>query len=112
MVLLVLLFDGERYDTGNSIQTLIKVLNVFQYRFPDFMEKFASCTRTNRRQLVARRPEDLYSSEHLVRKYSKPLGNGWWLGSNNNADYMRDKIRTACEVAGVSFGRQLQLLEE
>ena len=39
------------------------------------------------------------------------LGNGWWLGHNLSTGAIRKKIQVACEIAGVTFGSQLKLIE-
>ncbi len=106
------IFDDERHDTNNGTQTLIEILNVFQ-RIPNFMTEFAPRVATNTRRLVARRREDLYSPDRkdLMETAAKPLDNGWWLGSNLSTLQVRNNIHIACEIAGVSFGRQLRLIE-
>lgn len=104
--------DGKEYSTGKSIQTLIKIVNVFQGRDANFMERFAPLTVGRTRQLVARNREDLYEQAHLVEGYSTLLENGWWLGINYGTRGIKNHIRTACKVAGVTFGRQLRLIEE
>ena len=42
---------------------------------------------------------------------SLDLGNSWWLDHSLNAESIRRRMRTACEIAGVKYGSQLKLIE-
>ena len=106
------IFENRTVETGAAYRTLAEVLKEFHRRDPQFMERFAAKTSTRRRQLVARNREDLYPySPDLAEKMSLDLENGWWLGHNLNADTIRRRIKTACEIAGVKFGSELKLIE-
>ncbi len=98
--------DGKKYPTAKGISTLIEILNVFQERDASFMKRFAPRTVGRTRPLMSRNREDLYPGREL------DLKNGWWLGANLSIRQIEGHIRTACEVAGVDFGRQLRLIEE
>ncbi len=104
--------DGERVETGVAIKALVEVIKAFDRRDQEFMERLAERAVGRTRHLVARKRNDLFSERpDLVKLHSINLGNGWWLGGNLSTDSIRDKIRIACEVAGVKFGSQLQLIE-
>ena len=106
------IFENRAVETGAAYRTLAKVLKEFHRRDPNFMERFAEKTATRRRRLVARNRQDLYPySPDLAEKMSLDLENGWWLGHNLNAETIRRRIKTACEIAGVQYGSQLKLIE-
>ena len=101
----------EHVESGTAIGTLADLLTRFERDVPEFMERFAVKTISRNRNLVAKDPADLYKKSHLVDKHSKILTNGWWLGTNLSKAQVRGHIKTACGVAGVSFGSQLKLIE-
>ena len=104
--------ENRRVETGAAYLTLAEVLKEFHRRDPQFMERFAAKTSTRKRRLVARNRQDLYPGRpDFAEKSSLDLKNGWWLGHNLNADTIRSRIRTACEIAGVKFGSALKLIE-
>ncbi|MCY4543041.1 MAG: hypothetical protein OXB95_11740 [Rhodobacteraceae bacterium] len=104
-------FKGERYETGTGVHTLARVIQLFDELNSEFMTRMEERTTSRKRKLVARERSELFKSSHLV-KYSKNLGNGWWLGTNMSSSSVRQRIETACEVAGVKFGTELKLIEK
>ena len=106
------ILENRAEETGAANRTLAEVLKEFHRRDPNFMERYAGKTATRRRRLVARDRKDLYPySPDLAEKMSMDLENGWWLGHNLNAETIRRRIKTACEIAGVKYGSQLKLIE-
>ena len=104
------ILEDKRVETGVGYRTLAEILKEFQRRDSGFMIRFASKTVGRTRHLVAENPDDLYQKIHL-RDNSLDLGNGWWLGTNLSTTSIRNNIKVACEVAGVSFGTQLTPIE-
>lgn len=98
----------------SATDTLTKVLKKFHDTVPGFMERFASRTKTKKRNLVAQKSADLYlASPDLEKSASLNMGNGWWLGTNMSEATIRKRIETACEVAGVRMdGARFRLIEE
>ena len=106
------ILDNKQVETGFSYQTLGEVVKEFHRRDPEFMVRFAARTPGRKLCLVARNRHDLYpENPDLVEKRSLDLENGWWLGHNLSTRAIRKKIIIACEVAGVTFGSQLKLIE-
>ena len=104
------ILKGNRVEPGTAIGTLAKILTTFDREDLQFMEHLAARTASKNRNLVARNYADLYKKPHLS-KYSKDLGNGWWLGTNLSTTKIKGHIETACRVAGIGFGTQLELVE-
>ena len=104
--------ENRSVETGTAYRALAEVLKEFHRRDPTFMERFAAQTVGSKRRLVSRDRNALYPDRpDFVRKSSLDLGNGWWLGHYIGAATVRDKIKTACEIAGVKYGSQLKLIE-
>ena len=103
--------DGNRVETGAGYLTLLAILREFDQRDPSFMERFAAKTRTTKRHLVDRNPDNLYiGSPQLKKKYSQELGNGWWLGTNLSKSDVVRYVETACNIVGVRAGSQLTFI--
>lgn len=102
---------GKPVETGAGNRTLAEILKELQRRDSGFMARFASKTVGRTRRLVAENPNDLYQKSHLKDDHSLNLENGWWLGINLSKTSIRNNVKVACEVAGVSFGKQLTLIE-
>ena len=101
--------DGESVQTGSAIGVLAEILKKFHDTIPGFMERYASRTKTKKRNLVAKHSAELYlTSPGLEKTASLNMENGWWLGTNMSESTIRKRIETACEVAGV----RLRLIEE
>lgn len=104
---------GQRIECTTAISTLAEVLNAFQREDPEFMNRFAPKTHRPKstRWLVARNQAELYKNARLASK-SRDLQNGWWLGTNYSSADIRRYLKTACDVAGIKLGAQLELIEE
>ena len=106
------IIEGERVETGTAIRTLIEILKRFDRSDPEFMARFAPKAIGTRRKLVARNRADLYPGRpDLEQQHARDLGNGWWLGGNISSTGIRRYVATACRIAGVEFGSQLELIE-
>ena len=106
------ILDNKQAETGFSYRTLGELVKEFDRRDPEFMDRLAAQTSGRKRQLVARNPNDLFPDRpDFVGSFSMDLGNGWWLGHNLSTGAIRKKIQVACEIAGVTFGSQLKLIE-
>jgi hypothetical protein len=78
---------------------------------PNFIERFAS-ERARSRRFVARKPTDLYdSSPHLAGEYAQPLKDGWYYDTNLSTEQVAKRARVAARVAGLSYGRDVRLLD-
>ena len=109
------ILDGEEVRTRSSIDTLAEVLKKFHDTVPGFMERYASETKTNKRNRVARNRADLFPGQpRLVEQYSRDLGNGWWLNDDvpSGVAGIKKLIETACDVAGVPMSDRFRLIEE
>ncbi len=105
--------DGKDFATKNSIETLAKILKEFSGRESGFMERFAEKTKGKERPLVSKDRDKLYARPNEAHPQAEDLKNGWWLqkGTNAKIEQIKKHIEIACEVAGVKFGSQLELIE-
>ena len=106
------ILENRAVETGAACRTLAEVVKEFHRRDPQFMERFAAQTVGPKRRLVSRDRNALNPGRpDFVKKESLDLENDWWLGHRIDADSVRRRIRTACEIAGVRFGSELKLIE-
>lgn len=101
-------FSGRYYPANSAIDVLIKIFEVFSERDPTFPQRFAALPKHgNKRRYLARSPSELYPDRPDLRDHSVRLRSGWYLGTNCSRETIRKIIKMACEVAGVTFGREL-----
>ena len=93
--------DGHTEQTRSSTGTLVEILKEFQNQDPAFIQTFHERTKSNSRRLVAKSRKELYDKSHLM-KHSKPLSDGWWVGTNISTIQVENYIKIACEIRGVS----------
>lgn len=100
--------ETQRFRTGADLMTAI--FTAFAKRDPAFCERFGQRHRGAKLIYVARRPNDLYPEHpHLVKSAARKLPGGYFLGTHMGRAKKEQLIRVACEVAGVSFGRDLTI---
>jgi hypothetical protein len=102
---------GERISAANMKEAYRTLLLKLAEVSPNFIERFAS-ERARSRRFVARKPTDLYdSSPHLAGEYAQPLKDGWYYDTNLSTEQVAKRARVAARVAGLSYGRDVRLLD-
>ncbi len=91
---------GHVRTTGTNQDLVIAVFEEFANRDPTFCERYA-------RQFgrVRRREQDFPSAK--ARRRVRELPGGWWIDPWGNATNQERRIRNACGVAGVTYGRDV-----
>jgi predicted type IV restriction endonuclease len=99
---------GQRRQARNARDVLIQVFREFAEREPDFLERFAALPKHGRkRRYLARTREELYpGSPHLVNN-AYEVRPGLWVDTHASRAGIETRIRMACEVAGVGYGKDL-----
>jgi hypothetical protein len=105
------IFDGQSYQEGSAIGTMIRVFKVLSQKYPSFFERYARLPKHGRkRRYLARNKMDLYPGRpDLCEQYSEQIASDWWVGTNYSRSTIRHAIELACEVAGIQFGSNLRL---
>jgi hypothetical protein len=101
--------DGRVHSARNAIDTLKQIFEVLEQRDATFAERFAGLPLHGRsRRYLARDPALLYPGrDDLAREYSTKLPSGWWMSTNHSKQTIAKIIEMACNVVGISFGRDL-----
>lgn len=101
--------EGHAKACRNARHVLVSVFEDLGDRDPSFLERFASLPKHgSKRRYLARDANDLYPGRpDLAQTHSYQLKSGWWLGFNCSNKAKERIIKMACEVAGLSYGRDL-----
>jgi predicted type IV restriction endonuclease len=104
------LLFGQEYSATAAGHMLVKIFTCLTERDSSFPDRYALQCRGVKRNHIARRPEDLYlTAPHLAEKHSREFAPGWWIDVNLDAGKILNRIRCACDVAGVQYGIELKL---
>ena len=100
-------FEGRTEIVTNGVELLGAVFSALASRDPEFCRLFSQRCHGRKRQYVAKRWEELYPGRPEFRKSVHPLPGGWYVATHSsNAEKIR-RIRQACKVAGLEFGKDL-----
>ena len=112
--IVVIRYKGENHKERNMIRTLWKTIMLFAEEDQNFLPRLKLKTETARRNLVSQDKSDIYkSSPHLESTVPPmPLISGWWMGRVLSGGLIEKYIKISCEVAGVLFGRDFEILYE
>ena len=99
---------GQRHRARSARDVLIQVLGAFADRDPSFLERFAALPKHGRkRRHLARTKEELYPGSPQLADNAYEVRSGWWVDTHASRAGIETRIKMACEVAGVNFGKDL-----
>ena len=102
-------FDGQTETFRNGVEVMRAVFTKLASSDSDFCERFSQQYRGRVRSYVAKSAALLYPGKPEFERYSISLPGGWWLATHcSNRDKVK-RIRNACAVAGLEFGRNLKV---
>lgn len=102
-------FHGKRIAATSLKDAYLGCLRALAESEPQFLEKLGTLS-TRARRIVAREPEDLFIKKpELARKFATPLLDGWWADTNLSRQQCESRLKSACDVAQIIFGRDLVL---
>lgn len=102
-------FDGETHAASDATEAMINILRDLAQYDDDFFSKFAVKVRGRTRNHVARSRSGVYPGRPDLVRYVKEVGPGWFIGCNI-ANREKEKIlRAACDMMGLTFGRDLKI---
>lgn|GEM_PF-1977550 len=73
---------------------------------PGLLDRLAGSGTRNRR-IVAPSPEALYPRSPALAKHAEKLVDDWYVDVNLSKEQKLSRLRTACRLAGVMFGKDL-----
>lgn len=100
-------FQGRTETFGTGAKLLGAVFSTFASMDPDFCRRYSERYTGRVRKYVARSKEELYPGNLRFQSFVLPLPGGWWVATHcSNADKVK-RMRQACEVVGLEFGRDV-----
>lgn len=100
---------GKRIEARSLKDAYLGCLRALAESEPRFLDKLGALS-TRARRIVAREPEDLFLRKpELARKFAVPLCRGWWADTNLSRQQCENRLKLACDVAEITFGRDLVL---
>lgn len=98
---------GQSETFKSSAQVLIAIFEKLASEDPEFCERFSKKFHGRTRRYVAKTKAQLYPDTPHLEKLSHPLPGGWWLATHLGNRTKVRRIKQACKVAGLEFGRDL-----
>ncbi|MDQ3928799.1 MAG: hypothetical protein M3328_06595 [Chloroflexota bacterium] len=105
------ILEGREHSARNAQDVLVKLLQQLDARDSTFLARLAALPKHGRtRRYVARTKQELFPGRpDLAEEHSRELRPGWWVGGNLSRRSIERIIRTACEVAGLNYGFDIQV---
>ncbi len=100
-------YKKDIYKVKTAIDALEVTLSLLAEEDINFLPKLKSVTETKSRNLVSRDKNKLYKKTPTLLRVHIPrrLPNGWWMGTNMSREQIEKRIKQACVLSGVSFGK-------
>lgn len=99
---------GEQCDASSAKEVLIQVLRRLAARDRTFLSRFASRPKHGRkRRYIATNPNDLYPGRPDLAHLHEKIDDQYYAGTNYAIREIQKILQIACEVAEISFGRDL-----
>jgi hypothetical protein len=103
--------NGKSFSAANLKEAYRTLLLKLDEVSPRFLEQFSG-ERSRSRRFVARNPSDLYdSAPHLAKDHARPLKGDWYFDTNLSTEQVSKRARVAARIAGLSYGRDVKLME-
>jgi predicted type IV restriction endonuclease len=88
----------------------VHILRALSRKNPNFLERLSQQVPSRTRNHIASRPEAVYPHRPELAEYTVELEKGWYLGTNiANREKLRI-LEKACEVEGLTFGKDLKIV--
>jgi hypothetical protein len=104
---------GGRFLARNLREAYLTAIAKVSEKRPDVLDQLAD-EGDGRRRIVARRPADLYPrSPHLAERHRNnwhQLGE-WYVDLNLSREQASKRIRRACALAGLRYGKDLTIYD-
>ncbi len=90
----------EKYTETSAARCFVKIMKILAARDKDFTTHLAPLTAGRKKKWLSRNREDMVK---MIR--SEKISPGWWLDTNLSNESKIKRLRMACKVAGIPFGK-------
>lgn len=97
---------GKTTEHTRQRDVLAEGLKAIETLKPGTLEKLSG-VKSRTRRIVARDPKELFDKAHLADKHVSKLMDGWYYGTNNNAQETNRWLREGAELAGLKWGKDI-----
>ncbi|MCY4559286.1 MAG: type I restriction enzyme HsdR N-terminal domain-containing protein [Chloroflexi bacterium] len=99
---------GQTTECKNPTELFVAVFEALARRDPKFCERYAAAYSGRKNKVLARKRVELIpSSLERARRSARRVPGGWWLRTHSSTAEKEKRIRQACNVAGIEYGRDL-----
>ena len=101
----------QTFNARNAKEATLFVLREMAKRDPSFLARCAGHPENfgRNRTWIAKTAEELFPERADLRELHEEISDGWLLNTNFNNPIKKKVLRIACEVAGVTFGREVRV---
>ena len=99
---------GRLHPCRFAIDVMVSIFDELIETDPTFPERFAARKHGRTRRYLSQSKHGLFpNNPDFADDHSRELRCGWFIDTNNGKAAKEKIIRTACEVAGLEFGKEL-----
>lgn len=100
-------YQGRTETFRSGAKLLGAVFSMFASMDPAFCERYSESYSGRIRKYVARTKEELHPGKPELQNSALALPGGWWVATHSSNTEKIKRIKQACHVAGVEFGKDL-----
>lgn len=100
-------FLGQTLTQPDAISALTFVLQKLAEHDAHFLANFAIQAPGRTRNHISEKRSEVYPGKPELEIYTTEIAPGWWLGTNIANREKERLMRIACEVAGLTFGKDV-----
>ena len=97
--------NTETFSSGAAV--MVAVFKKLAAIDSNFCRRYAETHRGRLREYVARSRDVLYPGRRMPNHTAAELPNGWWLATHCSNASKLERIRQACQIARIEFGKDL-----
>ena len=102
---------GQNHDARNAKEATLIVLRELARRDPSFLARCIGHPDNvgRKRAYIGRNTEDLFPDHPDLRELHEEIADGFLLNTNLSNASKQGVLRMACEVAGLTYGREVRV---
>jgi len=100
---------GKTHGASDATEAMINILTDLAQYDDNFFSKLAAKVQGRTRNHIARSRSEVYPRRPDLARYVKEICSGWFIGCNIANREKKKILRAACDVMGISFGRDLKI---
>lgn len=103
-------FRGRTYTASTATDAMVQIFRLLAKEDDTFLERFCARKHGRTRRYIARDRYELYPERRdLAENHAVELLDEWWMGTNYSRRTMEVIIRLGCDVAGLTYGSEVQI---